>query len=158
MWILERLQWVRRIDFIAEIHCKCHGFPTESLLDEGVINPQAIQLIAYSDPKTVEAKHSAKQVGILDASGGSSNTAKMDLNFLSVEKDNCVCPVILVFPDRFLWRESKTLCPTTYPSGGPYCAPCGGFVVPPEGNDLTIFTILLPVPLNVNTEEVGGVT
>jgi hypothetical protein len=77
---------------------------------------------------------------------------------MSVEKDYFVCPIIAVFPDRFMWRESKTVCPMTYPPGGLYWAPCGVCVIPPEGNDLTIFAILLPAPLNVNTEEAGGVT
>ena len=34
----------------------------------------------------------------------------------------------------------------------------GVCVIPPEGNELTIFAILLLAPLNVNTGEAGGVT
>ena len=58
------------VDGIAEIHCKCQGFPTESTLDEGIVDPQAIQLIACRDPEAMETKHSAKQGDIFYASSG----------------------------------------------------------------------------------------
>ena len=57
---IRKVMTARSVYGIAEIHCERHGFPTESTLDEGVSNPQAIQLVACCDPKTVEAKHSAK--------------------------------------------------------------------------------------------------
>ena len=130
----------------------------ESTLDEGIVDPQVIQLVACSDPEAMETEHSAKQIDIFYASSGSSYAAKMGLNFLCVEKNNSICPVIAVFPYRFMWGESKMLCPTTYSPGGTYWAPHGVCDILREGNDLTIFAILLPAPLYVNTEESGGLT
>jgi hypothetical protein len=143
---------------IAEIHCKRHGLPTEATLDEGIVNPQAIQFVACRDPEAVKTKHSAKQVDIFYASGGCSYFAKIGLNFLCVEENNGVCPVIAVFTDGFMCGKSEALCATTYSPGGTDWAPRGVCVIPPEGDDLTVIAILLPAPLYVNTEEAGGLT
>ena len=55
-----------------------------------------------------------------------------------------------------MWGEPKALRPTTYSPGSTYWAPRGVHVIPPEGNDLAVFPILLPAPLYVDAEEAGG--
>jgi hypothetical protein len=122
-------------------------------LNEGVVDTEAIEFIASRNANAVESKHSLEQGCVLDAGGVGCYRPHELFDLDSVEEDNGVRRSLEVFPDWFMWWYVEAASPLADSPGRLDWAPnrVGGIL--PEGDYLSIVTVFLPAPADVNPKE-----